>query len=100
MKKLFITIYIMSIADSILTCVGITNGIIVELVPVIRNYYNSSPVISTLVDILATSILFAIVWQVGRKRKWIVYPLMLILPIKLFAFVLHARWIAQIVRTL
>jgi hypothetical protein len=100
MKKLFITIYIMSITDSILTCIGISNGIIVELVPVIRNFYNNSPLASVMVDILATSILFAIIWRVRRKMKWIVYPLMLILPIKAFAIILHVGWIIEIVRAL
>ncbi len=96
MKKLMLTIFILSIADSILTFIGIRSNIIVETVPVIRDYYNSNPLASVIVDIAATTALFAIIWALRKNRRWIIYPLAAILPIKLYAIFVHVSWIIQI----
>jgi len=97
MKKLLLIIFSLSIIDSVLTYAGIKKGIVVELVPVISNFYNNSPSASVIVDIAATTVLCAVIWIVQKNRKWIIYPLLAILPIKVFAIAMHIRWITTLI---
>ena len=100
MKKLFITIYILTIADISLTVTGVRMGYITEANPVLQSAMHASPILTGIVMCAVIGAVLYGLYRVRQRIRWIGYVMGGMAAVKVMVIGLHAGWIIQIVRTL
>jgi hypothetical protein len=99
MKKLFITIYILTIIDIACTVAGVNMGYITEANPVLQSVMHNYPILTGAVMCVGIGAVLYGMYRV-RHIRWLKYAAGGMLAVKVMVIGLHVGWIAQIVRTL
>ena len=99
MKKLFITIYILTIIDIACTVAGVNMGYITEANPVLQGLMHTNPILTGAVMCVGIGAVLYGMYRV-RHIRWLKYAAGGMLAVKVVVIGLHVGWIAQIVRTL
>lgn len=98
MKKLFIAIYILTIADITLTAAGVRMGYITEANPVLQGMMHTCPILTgTVMCVLIGAVMYG-VYRARDKIRWLRYPMGGMLVVKMAIIGLHAGWIIQIIK--
>ena len=100
MKKLFITIYILTIADIACTVAGVYTGYITEANPVLQGLMHTSPILTGAAMCIVIGAVLYGMYRVRQRIRWIGYAIGGMAAVKVMVIGLHVGWIAQIVRTL
>ena len=100
MKKLFIAIYILTIADIACTVTGVHMGYITEANPILQGLMHTSPILTgAAMCVLIGTVLYGL-YRVRQRIRWLGYVMGGMAAVKVMVIGLHAGWIIQIVRTL
>ena len=99
MKKLFITIYILTIIDIACTVAGVYTGYITEANPVLQSAMHSYPILTGAVMCVGIGAVLYGMYRV-RHIRWLKYAAGGMLAVKVMVIGLHVGWIVEIVRTL
>lgn len=98
MKKLFITIYILTILDAICTITGVQLGFVEEGNPFVQSAMQNYPILTGLTVVLVIGAVLYGIYRVRHKIRWIGYAMVGVLAIKMAIIGLHVNWIVQIVK--
>lgn len=95
MKRLFISIYILTMLDAICTSIGVTGGVIEEGNPLVQSAMMLHPVITGAAVCAAIGLVLYGIWKVRDKVKWLPYALGLVLAVKVGIMGMHLYWITS-----
>jgi len=97
-KWIYISIFIMTIADAIFTALGVKDGVIEEANPLLQSMFHASPELAAALVVVGVGLLLLLIYKVQHRIKWIGYGLGVMFAVKLWILLLHFNWIAQVVK--
>ncbi len=100
MKKLFITIYILTMLDAIATITGVQLKVVEEANPFVQAVMTNYPVLTGVVVYLLIGAMLYGIYRVRHKVRWLVYAMCGVLAAKVVIMGMHINWIAQVLRAL
>jgi hypothetical protein len=92
-KWIFISIFILTVADAIFTALGVRSGYIEEANPLLQKLFESSPEFASVLIALISTALLILIYKYQNRIRWIDTVLVLMFLIKLGVLGLHFRWI-------
>jgi hypothetical protein len=100
MKKIFLTVYILTVLDIILTVTGIRMDYITEANPILQGFMHNYPILTgTVMCALVGAVLYG-VYRVRHKIRWLGYAMGGMMAVKVVIIGIHVGWIIEMVRAL
>jgi len=96
MRKLLIAIYVLTIFDVGCTYMGIKNGYISEINPLLTGLFKSQPEFTAFLVLLFVGCLLSLLWNYKEEARHLKLFVIGILAIKIFVTLYHATWIINI----
>ncbi|UWG98016.1 DUF5658 family protein [Dehalobacter sp. DCM] len=98
MNKLpYILIFLMTIADTLFTAVGMTKGIIAEANPIIKWIFSVNTTLASVTVVMFVGVLLLMIYRFRNHIRWIKYGLGLLVIAKVGVLILHLRWIIEVI---
>jgi len=97
MKKLFISIFILTIVDAVCTAIGVHLGVVEEANPFFQRVVMAQPVLASTAVCIGVGGILYLVYRLRDKVRFMV-PLMVgLLIVKLVVVGIHLEWMAQVI---
>lgn len=92
----YISIYLLTIADVLLTYIGLEHGVIKEANPIMNIFFSRWPKVTAISVLVVMAIVLYFFYSVRNRVKWLVQALTFLLAFKALIVLLHSFWIILI----
>jgi hypothetical protein len=93
---IYITIFILTLFDVVLTTIGLTAGVIYEANPIMAYFIDLSLPMAMIGVVVFSVLALWFVYHFGRGKAWVRYGLWVVLASKVIAMIFHGLWILNI----
>jgi hypothetical protein len=97
MKKLFIEVYMLTVADCFCTGAGVYMGFIGEANPLLRSAVEAEPIFTCVSVCLVIGLLLWGIYRLGGKMRLMPLMILILIGFKIAVLGLHFCWISQVI---
>jgi hypothetical protein len=94
---IYISIFILTVADALFTTLGVKMGYVEEANPFLQKAFHASPEAVAIMAVMFVTALLMLIYKFHNNVKWLNFALLPLFIVKVGVLALHFNWIIKVI---